>query len=571
MWILFLMMAWFAVLGAQVFVAPLVFGATLVAATALAGAIYFQHAARVLLPGLLDGPSRVEPPTDANGRDPVYRHYLAGQVWRDWAAVARDALPQIHATGQRHVSALSRSMLSGKQAMFLFPLFLTICAGVFCAVIPLTIIGGLLAAAYALAVAAGLLVWLIGVGAMRGLEQGTMVARRILQTCPYPDCYARIALPQYVCGVCGRRHRRLIPTLDGAFAHVCRCGASLPTTILAGRHRLEARCPTCDRRLPARIGRVRVEPLPFIGGPDAGKTTFLALAVDAVHGAAATMGGRAVFADEGDVDAYRRLRRQLTQTGNVPKTTIRLPRAVMLDVSAGPAGDRILYLFDPSGETFGSAGDVGEMTYLAHCEALLLVVDPFALPELARSLTHQERAWLHGKGVVPSRIDPAGTFARVRNELASRSDGGGRRRVAVVLTKRDLLGRIGAGRGAADDPRGWLMRMGLGNTIRDLEAHAGEVRYFLSGLPPERGRIAELVGWLAGLRFAGDPSASADYEAEDGRRRWAGRIRPPGALPLGYHAARRAAFGVTVLLGATVIMLLVVRLLLMMVASGYLS
>lgn len=72
------------------------------------------------------------------------------------------------------------------------------------------------------------------------------------------------------------------------------------------------------------------------------------------------------------------------------------------------------------------------------------------------------------------------------NELRSRPDQGRQKRVAVIVTKTDLLTRTEIGRGLDDtDLREWLGRVGLGNTVRALDQVAAQVRYFASGLGTE--------------------------------------------------------------------------------------
>lgn len=305
---------------------------------------------------------------------------------------------------------------------------------------------------------------------------------------------------------------------------------------------------------------MRIEPLPFVGGPDAGKTTFMALGVDAVHGAVNAVGGRALFADKSDEQAFRKLRMELS-SGKISKTLADLPKAVMLDVAlpVKRGGNRILYLFDPSGEHFTGASGVEEMRYLAHGEALILVIDPFALPDVQDHLLEPERQALAAKGVVLSREDPADTFNRLRNELASRADGGKQRRVAVVLTKADLLKRTTSGRGIDDLPR-WLTIMGLGNLVRELNHQGAEVRYLTSGLPPQGSQIVELLGWLGGLRLNGQPAdetpATAELTAGDARRPWDSKPRPPGRLPLSYLIFRRMLVAATVTTSVVMLLLL---------------
>ncbi|NAS22888.1 hypothetical protein GT755_14455 [Herbidospora sp. NEAU-GS84] len=526
MWWLVLAGFWLlAMWAAFAFVFPVVFAVTVAVAVLGALGAYFTTAARVLLP---DRGVRAPP----EGAEPAYRHYLVSQVWQDWWSVLSGAVPLVDGRVRRLVRALTRLLMSDERRYVLFPLWLAVMAGLLAALLPLTVVALLVTAAYLVTVVTGLLAWLAFAGVLRGLEQSVMLLRRILQACPYPGCYARIDRPVYACPSCGARHRALRPDRNGAFRHVCRCGARLPTTILLGRHRLRALCPHCGRTLPGKIGKVRVEPVPLVGGPDAGKTTFLAVAVDALR---ETAGAR--FVDQGDEQTFLRLRDQLA-AGTMTKTGTQLPKAVMLDVSA-----RILYLFDPSGEHYTGASRVEAMGYLAHGEAMVLLIDPFALPAVQDSLVPADRDVLTAGGVVPSREDPADTVHRVRNELSTRADGGRQRRIAVVVTKGDLLDRTTTGQGASEDPRAWLTTMGMGNLVRDLSNRGSEVRYTTSGLPPKPDEIAGLLTWLTGL----NGERRADGAAGEP---WRPRARPEGRPPLSYTVVRRLLFAASALLSA---------------------
>ncbi|WP_061294804.1 TRAFAC clade GTPase domain-containing protein [Herbidospora cretacea] len=517
---------WLAAMWALFFfVFPVVFAATVAAAVLGALLAYFVTAGTVLLP---DRGVRAPP----EGAEPAYRHYLVSQVWRDWWAVLDGSVPMIDERVRKLLRFLNKLLLKDQRRIVLFPVWLAVVAGLVVALLPLAAVAVLVTAAYLVTVVTGLLAWLACVGVLRGAEQSVMLLRRILQACPYPGCYARIDRPVYACPTCQAEHRALRPDRNGAFRHVCRCGARLPTTILLGRHHLRALCPRCGRTLPGKIGKVRVEPVPLVGGPDAGKTTFLAVAVDALRESA---GAR--FVDQGDEQTFRRLRHQLA-AGTMTKTGPQLPKAVMLDVSA-----RILYLFDPSGEHYTGASQVEAMGYLAHGEAMVLLIDPFALPAVQDSLIPADRELLAAGGVVPSREDPADTVHRVRNELSTRPDGGLQRRIAVVVTKGDLLGRTTTGQGADDDPRTWLTAMGMGNLVRDLANRGSEVRYATSGLPPRPGEIAGLLTWLTGL----NGESRADRPAEEP---WRPRSRPEGRPPLSYTVVRRLLFAASALLSA---------------------
>ncbi|WP_242614699.1 TRAFAC clade GTPase domain-containing protein [Actinomadura roseirufa] len=488
---------------------PVLFPATLAVAGAAALGLYYLHACRTLVPSTREGPSPVASP------DVAYRHYLLAQVWRDWWTITRTVVPQVWTTASGIVVRLTRTLLGGLWGFFAFPIWVALCAGIVAAAVPAGVFVLALTVLYGLVAAVGLAGWLACVLVLAAVERVFMAYGRILQTCPHPFCYERIGLPEYECPGCGARHRRLAPGAGGAFRHVCRCGARLPTTVPLGRFRLAAYCPHCGGRLPERIGRVRVEPLPFVGGPAAGKTTFMVLGIRALHERANAVRGRLAFVERKHAQAYAGAIREFQRGGRLAKTGPELPQATMVDVELPGRARRILYLFDPAGEHYTGATEVESLRYLDHGEALLFVVDPFALPQVRRSLTSDERRFVD-EAAASSEEDPADTLQRLLNELRSRPDQGRQKRVAVVVTKVDLLTRTEIGRCLGDgaDLRGWLGRVGLGNTVRTLDKVAGQVRYLASGLATEPAGVADLLGWVCGLTAGGpDDRTAADGPA----------------------------------------------------------
>src|SRR5918999_4554399 len=272
-----LVLVWIVLTGAGFLVFPVVFAVTLTATTVGIVGYYYARACRALVAARADGPAPVAAPPmappigsrdaarDALG-EPAYRHYLLSQVWLDWWTIVRTTVPRVRRTAARALTATTKTMLGGVRGLFTFPVWLAVCGGIVLAAVPVGALGAALAVLYVLVAAVGLAGWLAGALVLATVERVFMAYGRILQTCPHPFCYEKIALPAYECPSCGARHRRLAPNAWGAFRHVCRCGARLPTTIPLGRFRLTAYCPHCAGRLPERIGRVRVEPLPFIGG-----------------------------------------------------------------------------------------------------------------------------------------------------------------------------------------------------------------------------------------------------------------------------------------------------------------
>ncbi|GAA2589602.1 hypothetical protein GCM10010411_23110 [Actinomadura fulvescens] len=553
--VLLLTAVWVAVMYVGfVVVFPYLFPVTLIAAAIGALGLYYVHACRTLAPTTLGGPSPVPEP------EASYRHYLLAQVWRDWWAIARRVVPRIWGLAAGALTVLTQTvLLGGLWGFFTFPFWLALCAGIVAAAVPALALGAALTVLYGMVAAVGLAGWVVCVLVLAAVERLFMMYGRILQTCPHPFCYERVGLPVYECPGCGVRHPRLTPGSGGAFRHVCRCGARLPTTVPLGRFRLAAYCPHCGGRLPERIGRVRVEPLPFVGGPAAGKTTFMFLGIRALHARARAVEGRLAFVEQRHAQAYAGAIREFQRGGQPAKTGPELPLATMVDVELPGRARRILYLFDPAGEHYTGATEVESLRYLDHGEALLFIVDPFALPQVRRSLSADERRVVDGSAA-SSEEDPADTLQRVLNELRSRPDRGRQRRIAVVVTKTDLLERTEIGRPLRDgtDLRGWLGGVGLGNTVRTLDQVAGQVRYLGSGLATDPADVAGLLGWVSGLPVNGaaadspsPPDAGEAVEAPGTaplRSPWPVRGRDASRVPLGYQLGRWAVLaGLSVL------------------------
>jgi Double-GTPase 2 len=211
---------------------------------------------------------------------------------------------------------------------------------------------------------------------------------------------------------------------------------------------------------------------------------------------------------------------------------------------------------------------VERLRYLDHGEALLFVIDPFALPELRLALPDSERRLV--EEVTPtSDEDPSDTLQRLLAELRSRDDQGRQRRIAVVVTKADVLRRTSAGRDLDAGVREWLDGLGLGNTTRTLERTAAQVRYFASGLDSPPAALADLFGWAAGLTLNGGPEQAPepapDAEAagddpvfddrptaDEMRAPWPISRRSAGLIPLGHRIGRLSLFEALAVLGPAV-------------------
>lgn len=502
--------------------------------------------------GIVTPPPRQQ--HDRSGPEPAFLAYPLRQIWIDLWQMVRNALAS---TGEGAKLAIRRIRYAGDSlldgwttitigAVILLPTTAALVFGAGGGVLAgLAAYVGLVLATAVLMLALGVLwalVWL-ALGAVEGLMR---LWRRIRQSCPYAGCYRRIALPTYECPRCRQRHRRIAPNQYGLLRHDCRCGAALPTAIVLGRHRMTAYCPHCDRPLPQRIGRVPVVTVPVVGGPAAGKTTFLCLAVSALHTRLTDAGAAVRFAEPAQERMFTDGRGQLREGRVLDKTVQRMPDGTMLDVGIGGRSDRILYLFDPAGESYAAADGVEAQGYLDHAEGLIIVVDPCALDTVLHSLDQDERDAIRTivGPVGTADAQPEGVVGRLFELLRSRAGASKLRRIAVVVSKTDALNKTAIGRRLGEDGavRAWLQEVGWGNNVRLLEQNATEVSYFSSALDLSDDRYLEPLQWLAGISTNGNVQPPKDDPP----------LEPKGdehTIPHGYRLGRVVTVVTSVLAG----------------------
>lgn len=550
---LFVFVGWALAVAVQILLAPLLIAALLVAGAVWALGVYLRESWAVLVVATMSGPSPVmppeatpragTPPRGAGAGEPAYRSYVLVQAWLDaWTVVRRTGI-QLWQHGVRAYRWVYRTLLEG--ALLLWPTLICVVVSTVLLAVPLAAAAvGLLLFEFAL-VAVWSLGWLAVVVSLGVLERVFLLVRRVVVACPHPGCYRKFGLPVYACPgeQCPERHRRLVPNQYGALRHTCRCGARLPTLIVLGRHRLPASCPHCLRPLPGRTGRVRVEHIPVVGGPDAGKSTFLCFAVAAMRAQLLADGGEAHYVNPHDEQAVTANLAKLRGGERLDKTVTQLPRAVMLDVRIADSDGRILYLFDPSGEYYASADLLGLQGYLDHTEVAVLVVDPLAIPGVEHGFTSGDRRVVEqaapGNQAGAVRENPREIVDRLVTLLRTRPIGARLRRLLVVVTKSDVLRRtsVGAPARGSGAVREWLVQVGWGNGPRLLEECTAEVRYIASGLDLDEAAFAEPVAWLSGVRLRTERRSVRWRRRRQPYRPWVSRSRS-ARIPHSYRAGR---------------------------------
>jgi hypothetical protein len=546
----FAAVAYITVIALQFFLMPAVVSAIVIAGCGYTVVSYFGKSWQVLTTDTFHGPSPVEIPSSARADssiEPAYRVYIIGQVWRDVWVVLRMTAQQLWRRvreSYRH----SADLIDKSDGMALaigWPTWLGLTLGLAALVLPLAIGILALAATHAAVVTVAALGWLALFGVLGTVERALLLIRHIVVACPHPGCWRRYGLPEYACPreECGERHRKLTPNWFGIRRHVCRCGARLPTLIILGRFRLASFCPHCRGRLPARSGRVRIEHIPFVGGPNAGKSTFLCLVIGALRSSATVGGGKVTFEDHRDERTVDNALELLGGGKQLRKTIVELPRPVMIDVQPSETDGRIVYLFDPAGEYYASADAIDSQRYLDHAEVALVIVDPLAITGVLVALTDDDRRII--EKAAPANMTGASqesagdVVERLVSALRNRPDRSRLRRVLVVVTKTDVLRQtsVGAGlAGAEPDARAWLADMGWANWSRALDQCSDEVHYFASGLDREQEQLVAAASWLFGISID-QPQPAGSGGPRAARVPWvpSGRY---GQIPLSYQVGR---------------------------------
>ncbi len=420
----------------------------------------------------------------AGAGQPAYKTYFFRDVFLDIGLLAREAL---EGGGQMFRGFISQPIANMAPAWLLtWPVILLLAI---LAVVPFLFYGAMTVVMVVM-MALGFIVVSVPVLVLALLmhlfERLLMLLRRIRMVCP--ACYKHISLPDYNCPKCGVRHDNLIPGIYGLFGRRCRCGKLLPTTFFNGRHKLDATCPHCEAALGHAVGVSQNIHLPVIGGPSAGKSSFLVASVVALTKLLRDKGGSLTIEATRSSRQLERVISDYRRGIAMNKTRAVPPEAALLRAHRPfdpDLTDGLLYMYDPGGEVFEDSTDLRRHGYFKDTDGILFLVDPFS------STMVRERYGASHPGDVrdaaASDSDPGELLARVISVYTSLS-GSGRRKVgripfAVVLTKwdaADFSRRIPLdSEHSSSLLRTWLVNdAGFGNFVRSVENYFKDVGYF---------------------------------------------------------------------------------------------
>jgi len=307
-----------------------------------------------------------------------------------------------------------------------------------------------------------------------------LVRRRRKATLRCAKCYRVTVSPSYRCanGACTTVHHDVRPGPLGIVQRRCGCGTSLPATVGGAARQLVTVCPFCLQDVPKGSGTRRVLPVPVIGAVGAGKTQFLSSGVVELEKRAKELDG-SLTPISPVAEAFLNTARASVSSGQrVAKTAWEdRPEGVPMILSLSNR-ELEVQLMDAAGENFVDWERSQALGYIDTADVLLFILDPLALPRV----TEQLRLANLGDAVPIAQGDPEDSYASVVDRLRAEDVRLSSKRLAVVLTKVDVLqslpGSDQLDPGDGSTIRAWLKANGGDGFVRRIDQDFKSISYF---------------------------------------------------------------------------------------------
>jgi hypothetical protein len=396
------------ILGVVVVIATVMAAfASALAGVAVGGFAAAGHYGRAVMATI--GPEALPTPPFGPDTPSSIPRYFFGKAYRDLSAVFAQAFRRNTAAagsaweqGSELVSGAGSNLFAGCFQM-------GVAAGVSTILGPALVLGASLLHAVGLLIVSSVVY--LAFFAARLVEQLVMLVRGFIFICP--RCHTRLRLPIYVCATCGGRHDRLIPSTHGVAAHRCRCGSRLPASLFLGRGALNSRCPTCDYGLSRAHTEAPKICIPIVGGTMAGKTSFaFSLCHEICQTVAPDLGLETRFLSAETARAYAAGAAAMASGRAPDKTVERVPHAIDLVLEREAKPFRVIYLYDPAGETFSDSSYLSQNRFLAYPTGIVAMLDPFAFGLLAEQTDARTLAEVRA-----SQLDPDDVASGLLNVL----------------------------------------------------------------------------------------------------------------------------------------------------------
>jgi Double-GTPase 2 len=479
-----------------VFVAPVIAGlaALYVAGDLVGGYFHRLHAVLVRQDARFYVQLPYVPGTPENGPEPAYRQYFFGPAIRDLRRIVTLGWQR----ARQRVPVLARrcyDWLPDDEILIFaaWPVAVALLIGLGVGTLLSLLLGGLVIGVHTATVGIVQAGARALAGVLRTADTAALRVKRIRgMRCPW--CYERNIYPRYRCPACSRLHQDVRPGRYGVTRRRCACGqAWLPTLLILGSYRLPAVCTYGDHQMSDETGRFRELVLPLLGGRAAGKTRLMAAMLVALHELARGDAAGLRLANAETREAYDHLSKVLDGNGHIRSTRDDvLPHAHSVLLRTGRA-NRLLHIFDPSGERLDSRERTDALRYLQDGRTFLFVLDPMSAAGFWESLGPGEAARLDR--TLASDRRPDHVYALATDQLRDLRVPLRKSRLAVAISKTDLVGHTSVYRERQDGQqwvRDWLgARLGLGNLVRLMDAEFGEVRFFFTAAVTRAPREAD--------------------------------------------------------------------------------
>jgi len=310
---------------------------------------------------------------------------------------------------------------------------------------------------------------------------------------------------------CTAEHQHLMPTPRyGIFWRTCKCGQKIPTTRFTGRNELKARCPYPDCGVSLSSEEYRPMTIAFLGGPSVGKSmVHLAICCDAER--VFQQHGWSYSTNPDDTKEIVKLKDYMRRGIMVDSTQdTGQVKALCIDLQKPESTfPQRLYFYDPPGELFSESDKMADYNYYKYLRAVVIVIDPFALPQVMQVFANTLKDNARRQEIKPSSVTPDESFAHWLISM-ERDHGGMAKKTlcAVLINKTDVPGFAeitGLSTGASDEAcRDFLIRYRLENFIRQIEENFRECRFYAisttggspSGTPFQPKGIEQAMDWL---------------------------------------------------------------------------
>jgi hypothetical protein len=328
--------------------------------------------------------------------------------------------------------------------------------------------------------------------------------------------------PAFQCPVCDERHHDVAPGRLGVFLRRCKCGAHLPTRASRAAWRVTPVCKRCQEPLPAGAGAVRDIRVPVFGDISAGKSRFLYASLNSLMATAAEAGLAVSFPDQASQEQAEFGLGVIRSGRETAKTSTNTEVSLTVRLGSGRRSE-LVHLFDAAGEHFRRARRPDALRFLDDGQGLAYILDPFSIEAVEKRL---------GGPQAPAMLlahaasgDPELTYDEVANRLRDTGVPASRGRLAVVVSKADLLRSAGFELPASSDEIAtWLWNLGMHNLVMAARRDFAEVRFYAvasqalpAGSPDDPG---EPLRWLLtshGVRLPADADPPGAGQTDGGR------------------------------------------------------